>query len=98
MNEETDKCVFCGSTEHIRGHHIVPKCKGGEEIVPTCYTCESSIHNRWTHKELRDTYNNVEIILKDEEFQRFLKWRKKQSTTMVFKSSPGKFRNKNKYS
>lgn len=81
-----------------RGHHIVPRCKGGETIVQTCETCESFIHKTWSHNQLRDIYNTVEKILADEGFRKFLKWRRKQPASTLFKSAPGKFRSKKKYS
>jgi glutaredoxin-related protein len=84
-------------TTFTRGHHIIPKSKGGKTIVPTCETCESYIHKTWTHNQLRDTYNNVDIILADEGFKKFLKWRRKQPATALYKSEPGKFRDKNPY-
>jgi len=91
-------CVFCHMTSKTRGHHIIPRSKGGEVTVPTCETCESYIHKTWTHNQLRDTFNTVETILSDEGFQRFLKWRKKQSPSVLFKSERGKYRDKRKYS
>jgi hypothetical protein len=45
-----------------RGHHVVPRCKGGRDIAPTCHSCEDFIHKTWTHNELRDTFNTVEQI------------------------------------
>lgn len=98
MAAEINKCEFCGLTTTTRGHHIIPKSKGGTIIIPTCETCESYIHKTWTHNQLRDTYNNVETILADDGFQKFLKWRRKQPTTALFKSVPGKHRDKRKYS
>lgn len=97
MALKVNQCVFCKLTTLTRGHHIIPKSKGGETIVQTCESCESFIHSTWSHKELRDTYNNVETILNDEKFQKFLKWRLKQPTTAIFKSTAGKNRDKNKY-
>jgi len=91
-------CVFCELNVYTRQHHIIPKSKGGMDTVNACETCENWVHNKWSHNQLRDTYNNVETILNDEDFQKFLKWRKKQSTTTLFKSEPGKFRDKRKYS
>jgi len=92
-------CVFCKRNVTTRGHHIVPKCKGGKEIVESCESCESFIHRTWTHNELRDTYNNVEIILSEERFQKFLKWLHKQKPTTLFKSSISNNRKrKGKYS
>jgi hypothetical protein len=97
MTAEVNKCVFCGLTTFTRGHHIIPRSKGGETTVATCETCESYIHKTWTHNELRDTYNSVEVILANEGFQKFLKWRRKQPSTALFKSQPGKFRDKHPY-
>lgn len=90
-------CVFCNLPAIIRGHHLIPKSKGGEIIVPTCETCESFIHKTWNHKELRDTYNTVELIIQSDKFKSFLKWRLKRPTTTIFKSVRGKFRDKNKF-
>lgn len=97
MSAEVNKCEFCGIITTTRGHHVIPKSKGGKVIVPTCETCESFIHKTWSHNELRDTFNTVESILENEGFQRFLKWRRKQPATTLFKSSPGKYRDKKKY-
>lgn len=98
MGAKIDDCVFCGLHTMTRGHHIVPKCKGGTEIVSTCQTCEDYIHKTWSHNELRDVYNNVEVILANEGFQKFLKWRRKQSPETLFKSTVGNDRNKRKFS
>ena len=97
MVTEVNTCEFCGLPALTRGHHVVPKSKGGNTTIPTCETCESFIHKTWTHNELRDTYNSVESILESSKFQSFLKWRRKQPPTAIFKSSRGKFRDKNKY-
>lgn len=98
MSAEVDKCVFCGMVTWTRGHHVIPRCKGGKHIVPTCVTCESFIHHTWSHNELRDEFNSVERILAEEKFQRFLKWRLKQPADSIFSSQDGKTRNKRKYS
>jgi hypothetical protein len=97
MAAQLDNCVFCGFHTLTRGHHIIPKCKGGTEIVPSCQTCEDYIHKTWSHNELRDVYNNVETILANEGFQKFLKWRRKQSPDTLFKSDMGKTRDKGKF-
>lgn len=97
MTAEVNKCEFCGLTTFTRGHHVIPRAKGGKEIVPTCETCESYIHKTWTHNQLRDVYNSVEMILTDEGFQKFLKWRRKQPATVLFKSDRAKGRDKNKF-
>ncbi len=97
MSVKMTNCEFCGMFTMTRGHHIIPRSKGGTTIVPTCETCESYIHKTWTHNELRDVYNSVESILANEGFQKFLKWRRKQSTTVLFKSDTGKYRDKRRF-
>ena len=97
MASEIDKCVFCKLVTLTRGHHIIPRSKGGNEVVQTCETCEGFIHGQWTHNELRDKFNTVESILETKEFKNFLKWRLKQQSTSIFKSSKNKFRDKHRY-
>lgn len=97
MSAEVNKCEFCGFITFTRKHHLTPRAKGGKETANTCPTCEGYIHSTWNHNELRDTYNSVEAILTSPKFQAFLKWRRKQPPTVVFKSDRGKFRDKNKY-
>jgi hypothetical protein len=77
-------CAFCGRLVSTNGHHVVPRCKGGTQIVPTCRSCEDFIHKTWSHNELRDTFNTIEGILADARFQRFLKWLHKQQGGAVF--------------
>lgn len=91
------KCELCKFDTYTRKHHLIPKCKSGEVTIDCCETCESYLHKTFNNNELRDKYNSVDVILADEGFQKFLKWRRKQSATTLFKSEPGKFRDKNKY-
>jgi hypothetical protein len=93
----TDSCAFCKREVPTRGHHVVPRCKGGTEIVPTCHSCEDFIHKTWSHNELRDTFNTVETILADARFQKFLKWLHKQQDMAVFRSQRGRTRRPGKY-
>ena len=90
-------CVFCQRKVSTRGHHVVPRCKGGREIAPTCHSCEDFIHKTWTHNELRDDFNTVEKIYADERFQKFLRWLYKQKTETVFKSGRNRTRTDRKY-
>ena len=92
-----DTCVFCERTVPTRGHHVVPRCKGGREIAPTCHSCEDFIHKNWTHNQLRDDYNTVAKIRADERFQKFLKWLYKQQGNAVFKSRRNRARTARKY-
>lgn len=90
-------CVFWLRNVPTRGHHIVPRCKGGREIAPTCHSCEDFIHKTWTHNELRDEFNTVEKIRADERFQRVLRWLYKQKAETVFKSRRSRTRENHRY-
>jgi len=90
-------CVFCLRKVPTRGHHVVPRCKGGREVAPTCHSCEDFIHKTWTHNQLRDDFNTVEKIRADEQFQKFLRWLYKQKTETVFKSRRNRTRTDQKY-
>ena len=76
---------------------MVPKSKGGREIVPTCHSCEDFTHKTWSHKELRDTFNTVEKIRADERLQRFLAWLRKQDATAVHRSKRARDRVTGRY-
>lgn len=92
-----DNCVFCLRNTPTRGHHVVPRCKGGREIAPTCHSCEDFIHKTWTHNELRDDFNTVAKIRADARFQKFLCWLYKQKTETVFKTRRNSMRTDRKY-
>jgi len=92
-----DQCVFCLRNVPTRGHHVVPRCKGGREIAPKCHSCEDFIHKTWTHNQLRDNFNTVEKIRADERFQKFLRWLYKQKTETVFKSRRNRTRSGREY-
>jgi len=97
MALKVTQCSFCGRVVQTRGHHVVPKSKGGREIVPTCHSCEDFIHKTWSHKELRDTFNTVEKIRADERLQRFLAWLRKQDATAVHRSKRARDRVTGRY-
>lgn len=95
----SETCVFCNRPDvpGMHGHHVVPRCKGGKEIVPTCGSCGSFIHATWSHNQLRDEYNTFEKIVADERFQKYLKWLMKQQPTAKFRSVRRNGRAEGKY-
>ena len=92
-----ESCVFCKRQVPTRGHHVVPRCKGGTEIVPTCHSCEDFIHKTWSHNELRDTFKSVENILADSRFQKFLQWLHRQHENAVFRTRRNRTRRPGRY-
>ncbi|HEX9048490.1 MAG TPA: hypothetical protein VF988_15790 [Verrucomicrobiae bacterium] len=98
LNCMDEACVFGLRSVPTRGHHVVPRCKGGRNIAPTCHSCEDFIHKTWSHNQLRDEFNSVEKIRSDDRFQKFLRWLYKQKSETVFKSHPNRARTGKKYS
>jgi len=92
-----EPCAFCKRNVPTRGHHVVPRCKGGRDTAPTCHSCEDFIHKTWSHNQLRDEFNTVEKILVDERFQKFLRWLYKQHESAVFKTRRNRQRTGGKY-
>jgi hypothetical protein len=92
-----EQCEFCNRNVATRGHHVVPRCKGGREIVPTCRSCEDFIHKTWTHNQLRDEYNTVEKILTDPRYQKFLRWLQKQHVDADFRTRHNRSRSKHRF-
>ncbi len=90
--KRADVCAFCLRQVPTRGHHVVPRCKGGREVALACQSCEDFIHKTWSHNELRDTYNTVEKIVASERFQHFLRWLNKQQEGVVFRTRRNRFR------
>jgi hypothetical protein len=93
----TEVCAFCKRQVPTRGHHVVPRCKGGRDIAPTCHSCEDFIHKTWTHNELRDTFNTVARIQSDPRFQTFLRWLHKQQESAFFRTQRNRSRTSQPY-
>ena len=90
-------CAFCNREVPTRGHHVVPRCKGGRDIAPTCHSCEDFIHKTWTHNELRDTFNTVQKIRSDPRFRKFLRWLYKQQEGAFFRTRRNRDRTSQPY-
>ena len=93
----TEVCAFCKRQVPTRGHHVVPRCKGGRDTAPTCHSCEDFIHKTWTHNELRDTFNTVKKIQSDPRFQKFLRWLYKQQEGTFFRTRRNRKRTSQPY-
>ncbi len=54
------KCTFCGSTENLQKHHVVPLSQGGEDSflnrIWVCKPCHKNVHKHGvglTRKEIK---------------------------------------------
>ena len=58
----------------IDRHHLIPKARGGKEIVPLHKICHRKIHATFTEKQLEKYYNTFDRLREHEEIQNFIKW------------------------
>ena len=96
-NDMDEACAFCNRQVPTRGHHVVPRCKGGRDVAPTCHSCEDFIHKTWTHNELREEFNTVEKIQTDARFQKFLRWLYRQQEGTFFRTRRNRKRTSHPY-
>lgn len=63
LNEWSNACAYCGSTETLEADHIVPLSRGGpntiENIVPACQKCNRSKGPKFVGEWLSQTRWNV---------------------------------------
>lgn len=45
-----DKCFECGAPKEEM-HHVIPKSKGGKNVIPLCIDCHGKVHDI-THRRL----------------------------------------------
>lgn len=74
MERDGHKCQYCGATENLTCHHVMPKWKYPEfysdvdNLAVLCVRCHESYH--------RDYCNNNAEIFNRETFEEWLKTRK----------------------
>jgi 5-methylcytosine-specific restriction endonuclease McrA len=77
MEQET-RCPLCERIipdgRYLEKHHLVPRAKGGKETEFLCIDCGNQVHELFTNNELRDVYNTIEALKKDERVWRWIKW------------------------
>jgi 5-methylcytosine-specific restriction protein A len=92
VNEENiEICILCKrEVPFLTGHHIVPKSRGGKELVAICGDCHRQLHALFDNKTLALKVNIVEIIMTDEKFSKYLKWIRKRPFGAVRKTKRNK--------
>lgn len=51
-------CFECGSDKNIHYHHVVPKSKGGTQMIPLCANHHSIVHNFKGLKKIKSKKGN----------------------------------------
>lgn len=77
-----DEAIICPICErphtqyNMEWHHLLPKDGSNERDEPriyVCKTCHDVIHFCHNNKELRNLYNNLELIISSEKIENMLK-------------------------
>jgi 5-methylcytosine-specific restriction protein A len=81
---DANRCELCGRNQIATTvHHLTPKEQGGT-FLPTaqlCHACHKQIHALYTNKELAARMNRVDLLQKDEQIMKYIKWIRKQPAT-----------------
>lgn len=80
------KCELCiREFDTLYRHHLVPKQRGGKKgpVAQLCWSCKDMVHVLFTNKELEREYNTIELLLKTDRIQKYVKWIQKQKSERV---------------
>jgi hypothetical protein len=55
-------------------HHLIPKSKGGKEVILVHKICHNKIHSLWTENELAKYYHTIERIKSHSDMIKFIEW------------------------
>lgn len=55
-------------------HHLIPKLKGGKEIIFLHRICHRYLHAIFSESELAKKYSNIESLMQHEEIKKFVSW------------------------
>lgn len=78
--QRAQSCALCrrDSFQYVSRHHLVPRCRGGQEKVRICNDCHRAIHATFSNKELAQKYSSVEVLLEHEGFAKMVQFIAKQ--------------------
>jgi len=91
-NQQTGICELCDRTIAITKHHLIPRSKkrrNKEAFGPTadlCADCHRKCHATWDNTTLAQYYNTIDKIKSSPEIQPYIRWIRKQPSTVYFGS------------
>ena len=76
---EPESCALCERSlgRRVEKHHVVPKSKGGTELVAIHPICHRKIHKVFTNTELA-RIGTIEGLKAEPEIRRFISWVRKR--------------------
>lgn len=55
-------------------HHLIPKSRGGKEIIILHKICHNKLHSTLSEKELEREYSTIDKLKTNPEIIKFVKW------------------------
>ncbi|MGK2284997.1 HNH endonuclease [Pedomonas sp. V897] len=71
-----ERCALCGRPlgARVEWHHVVPKSRGGRDVVPVHPICHRTIHATLSEVELERLYPGMDAVRQHPAIARFLAW------------------------
>lgn len=85
-------CELCKRSTETTRHHLVPRSRKRRErenfgpIADLCPDCHRKCHATWDNATLARDYSTIAKLLAAPELQSYLKWIRKQASTVYFGS------------
>ncbi len=72
-------CALCERTVSVvTKHHLIPKSKGGREMVELCVACHKTLHSFFSNDTLLKELHSLETLRANPDIARYLAWVHKQ--------------------
>jgi hypothetical protein len=73
------RCALCErDVQHVSRHHLIPKSRGGREVVGLCQACHKTLHSFFTNLTLSKELYTLDSLRAEPEIARYLAWVRKQ--------------------
>lgn len=74
--QEPSRCALCGRPlgSKTEWHHVIPKSRGGREVVPVHPICHRAIHATVSEAELERLYPAMDALREQPDIAKFLRW------------------------
>lgn len=80
-------CPLCKrEVEEFTDHHVIPKSRGGIDLVSVCKDCHKQLHALFDNKTLEEELNTIELLLSNEQFCRYIRWVNKRPAGIIHKA------------
>lgn len=74
--EDKNTCPLCDRPfgQAVEMHHLIPKSRGGKEMVALHPICHRQIHALFNEKELAKSFATIDTLRGHDEIKSFVNW------------------------